>query len=121
MKVRQYNFPIDLTLQVIGGRWKCAIVCHLLFDELRTGELLRRLAPISAKVLAEQLRELERDGLVRKRTVDGRPTAVYYSLTELGLTLRPVIDLMCEWGQHHLCEAHTPASLVLGHPSGCVD
>lgn len=104
MTNRKVKFPIDLTLQAIGGRWKCAIICHLLDQERRTGELLRLLAPLSAKVLAEQLRELEADGLVGKRTEQGRGFAVYYALTPCGQTLRPVIDLMCDWGRDHLGE-----------------
>lgn len=104
MANRIVKFPIDLTLQAIGGRWKCAIVCHLLDEELRTGDLLRLLSPISAKVLAEQLRELESDGLVNKRSEQGRSLAVHYSLTERGQTLRPIIDLMCEWGRLNLSE-----------------
>ena len=101
---RTVKFPIDLTLQAIGGRWKCAIVCHLLDEERRTGDLLRLLAPVSAKVLAEQLRELEADGLVSKRSEQGRSLAVYYALTERGQTLRPIIDLMCDWGRINLSE-----------------
>jgi len=104
MTNRVVKFPIDLTLQAIGGRWKCAVICHLLDDERRTGDLLRLLAPISAKVLAEQLRELEADGLVNKRAVQGRSLTVHYSLTQKGQTLRPVVDLMCEWGRINLME-----------------
>ena len=68
MNDRLVKFPIDLTLQAIGGRWKCAAICHLLDGERQTGDLLRLLAPVSAKVLAETLRELEAEGLVRRRT-----------------------------------------------------
>lgn len=102
MTNRIVKFPIDLTLRAIGGRWKCAIICHLLDQERRTSELMRILSPVSAKVLAEQLRELEADGLVEKRAEQGRSLAVYYSLTPRGQTLRPIIDLMCEWGRLHL-------------------
>lgn len=104
MASRTVKFPIDLTLQAIGGRWKCAVICHLLDQERRTGELLRLLSPVSAKVLAEQLRELEADGLVTKRAEQGRSLAVHYALTPRGQTLRPVIDLMCDWGRLKLRE-----------------
>lgn len=109
MASRTVKFPIDLTLQAIGGRWKCAIVCHLLDQERRTGDLLRLLSPVSTKVLVAQLRELEADGLVEKRTEQGRSLAVHYALTPRGQTLRPVIDLMCDWGRLHLNEP-TPTS-----------
>lgn len=105
MNDRLVKFPIDLTLQAIGGRWKCAAICHLLDGERQTGDLLRLLAPVSAKVLGETLRELEAEGLVRRRTVQGRTLTAHYSLTDLGQTLRPVIDLMCEWGRVNLAPA----------------
>ncbi|MEN7430699.1 winged helix-turn-helix transcriptional regulator [Chromobacterium sp. TRC.1.1.SA] len=100
------NFPIDATMRLVGGKWKCAILCHLMDGgELRTGELRRLLAGVSQKVLTEQLRELERDGLVSRTVHPEVPPRVEYRLTELGGSLRPIIDAMCEWGSGYLEQA----------------
>lgn len=69
---------------------------------MQTGELLRRLASVSAKVLAEQLRGLEVADMVKMLSVQGRGLAVHDVLTELGRSLRPMIDLMCAWGRLNL-------------------
>ena len=99
------NFPIDATVRLIGSKWKCSILCHLMDGgELRTGELRRLLAGVSQKVLTEQLRELERDGLVSRTVHPEVPPRVEYRLTELGGSLRPIIDAMCEWGAGYLAQ-----------------
>lgn len=98
----ELNFPIDATMRLVGGKWKCAILCHLAEDSRRTGELRRLLGGVSQKVLTEQLRELERDGLIARTVYAEVPPRVDYRLTELGDTLRPVIDAMCAWGAFYL-------------------
>lgn len=108
---RRINFPIDLTLMLIGGKWKCAILCHLLDGTKRTGELRRLMFGITQKVLTEQLRELERDGLVRKTATPGRVPKVEYAVTDLGESLRQVIESMCRWGEDYLaCEPVAPGA-----------
>lgn len=99
---RRINFPIDLTLMLIGGKWKCAILCHLLDGAKRTGELRRMMFGITQKVLTEQLRELEHDGLIRKTVTPGRVPKVEYAVTELGESLRRIIEGMCSWGEDYL-------------------
>ncbi|KMN49699.1 transcriptional regulator [Chromobacterium violaceum] len=107
-ELAELNFPIDATVRLVGGKWKCAILCHLMDGgELRTGELRRRLAGVSQKVLTEQLRELERDGLVSRTVHPEVPPRVEYRLTELGGSLRPIIDAMCEWGAGYLARGRT--------------
>lgn len=93
--------PIMRTLEVIGGKWK-PIILHFLEEEpRRAGELARLVPQASAKVLTEQLRELERDGVI-SRTVHGVvPPRVDYALTELGRSLAPLLDAMCQWGVAH--------------------
>ncbi|HEY7544105.1 MAG TPA: winged helix-turn-helix transcriptional regulator [Blastocatellia bacterium] len=83
---------------MIGGRWKTPILYHLFQGEKRFSELRRRLKPITQKMLTQQLREMERDGLVHREVFPEVPPRVEYSLTPLGETLRPVIDAMCRWG-----------------------
>jgi DNA-binding HxlR family transcriptional regulator len=90
--------PAEKTLALIGGRWKVLIVYHLLPGVRRFGELRRALGPVTPRMLAEQLRQMEQDGIVRRRLYPQIPPKVEYSLTPLGRSLGPVIDAMCCWG-----------------------
>jgi DNA-binding HxlR family transcriptional regulator len=110
MTKRRINFPIDLTLMLIGGKWKCAILCHLLDGAKRTGELRRMMFGITQKVLTEQLRELEADGLIHKAVTPGRVIKVEYTVTELGESLRQVIEGMCSWGEDYLARETNPGT-----------
>lgn len=93
--------PVIGTLQLIGGRWKGIILYHLTFGIRRFGELAARI-PISRKVLAEQLKELEKDGLILREQFNEIPPRVEYSLSDLGKSLSPVFDEMADWGRKHL-------------------
>jgi DNA-binding HxlR family transcriptional regulator len=90
--------PAERTLVLIGGKWKVLILYHLDPKLRRFSELRRLLAPVTPKMLAQQLRELERDGLVRRKLYPQVPPRVEYSLTPAGRSLRPVISAMCHWG-----------------------
>jgi len=83
---------------VIGGRWKMLILYHLFQGVKRFSELQHAIDGISQKVLTQQLRELERDGIVHREVFPQVPPKVEYSLTSLGESLKPVIDEMCKWG-----------------------
>ncbi len=87
---------------LIGGKWKCAILCHLMEGTTRSGELRRMMFGITQKVLTEQLRDLEADGLIAKRSTPGKVPMVEYAVTPLGATLAPIIEAMCSWGQDYL-------------------
>lgn len=102
MAKRPINFPIDATVMLIGGKWKCAILCHLMDGITRSGELRRRMFGITQKVLTEQLRELEADGLIGRLSTAGKVPKVEYTITPLGATLTPLIEAMCNWGQDYL-------------------
>lgn len=99
--MNSYTMPIEATMKVIGGKWKVVILCHLILGKRRTSEL-RLLMPISQKMLTQQLRELEKDGLVKRTVFHTVPLKVEYSLTDYGWTLRPALDLMCAWGEQHI-------------------
>ena len=94
----QTGCPAQRTLVVIGGRWKVPIVYHLAPSALRFSELRRLLLPVTPKMLVQQLRELERDGIVKRKIYPQIPPKVEYSLTATGKTLRPIITAMCKWG-----------------------
>ncbi|QDL08592.1 hypothetical protein DP113_12370 [Brasilonema octagenarum UFV-E1] len=100
----EYTCPVQVTLEVIGGKWKCVILWWLRRDAKRFGELKLLIPGITQKVLTQQLRELERDGLIRRETYPETPPRVEYSLTPYGETIRPITELMCDWGKSHRSE-----------------
>ena len=94
--------PAETTLGVIGGKWKLLILRELLAGVSRFGELRRRLSGVSEKMLAQHLRELERDGIIARQIYPEVPPKVEYSLTASGKTLKPIINGLHEWGREHL-------------------
>ena len=94
--------PFTATWRVIGGKWKGIIWWRLSHGLSRFGELQRAIPQVARKVLTEQLRELERDGVVHREVFAQVPPRVEYSLTEYGHSLAPVIDTICQWGASHL-------------------
>lgn len=91
--------PAETTLQVIGGRWKVPILWHLFQGTLRFSELSRALHDVTQKMLTQQLREMERDGIVTRKVYPQVPPKVEYSLTPEGRSLKPVVEAMCKWGK----------------------
>ncbi len=100
--------PVEITLRVIGGRWKVLILRELLMGTKRFGQLHRSLNGITQKMLTQQLREMEDDGIVHREVYLQVPPKVEYSLTELGASLHLVLDAMHQWGLKHK-DAHPPA------------
>lgn len=98
------NCPVERTLEVIGGRWKVLILRELFPGVKRFGQLHRALHGITQKMLTQQLRELEEDGIIHREVYLQVPPKVEYSLTPLGESLKPIIDAMHEWGIRHLNE-----------------
>lgn len=93
--------PVTLTLNVIGGKWKPAILYLIDMGIDRFGEMHRRLDGISKRMLTNNLRELEADGIIHRRVFAEVPPKVIYSLTEKGETLEPIFTAMEEWGMNH--------------------
>ncbi|GAB3583620.1 winged helix-turn-helix transcriptional regulator [Hymenobacter daeguensis] len=91
--------PILPALEVIGGKWKPLVVYHIYLGAQRFGELQRRIPAISKTMLTQQLRELERDGLLHRQVFAEVPSRVEYTLTETGLTLLPVLKAIGAWGR----------------------
>ncbi|WP_298462781.1 helix-turn-helix domain-containing protein [uncultured Mitsuokella sp.] len=94
-----YHLAVDATLDVIRGKWKLSILCHLGNGDLRTGELRRKMPGISQKVLTEQLRELEAANVVIRKVYNEVPPRVEYSLSPRGKSLRRILLAMSDWGR----------------------
>lgn len=101
MQPNRIHCHVETALAVIGGKWKPWILWHL-YDGVRRHGELRRLTPgITAKMLTQHLRELERDGVVERKIHAQKPIKVEYSFTKYGKTLRPALKELCVWGAKH--------------------
>ena len=95
----RYDCAVDSAMSVIEGRWKCTIICKLASKgDMRFNELLNDIGEISSRMLSRQLKELENDGIVHREVDDSRSLKVFYSLTEKGRTLLPILRDLAEWG-----------------------
>lgn len=90
--------PVETCLSFISDKWKVLIIRDLLTGTKRFGELKKSLSPITQKVLTQQLRQMEQDGLIERKVYPVVPPKVEYSLSEFGLSLKPVINAMRQWG-----------------------
>lgn len=102
MKQAIYNIGVEATMRIIGGKWKPIILCHLKHGKMRTGELRRAISNITQKMLTQQLRELEDDGIVVRKVYNQIPPKVEYSLTEYGHSLNKILEALCVWGEHDI-------------------
>ncbi len=94
--------PVMTTLEVIGGKWKPAILWELQrFRTQRFGALKRALPTITQKMLTQQLRELEADGVIHRKVYAEVPPRVEYTLTDYGESLTPILNEMAYWGMNH--------------------
>ena len=94
--------PVETTLQLIGGKYKAIILWHLIDQTLRYSELHKKMPKATDKMLTQQLRELEKDGLINRTVYPVVPPKTEYSLTDFGQTLAPILDAMCDWGTNYL-------------------
>ena len=92
--------PVSVVLQLVGAKWKILVVKELLKKEMRFVELKKALG-CTAKVLTACLKEMEEDGLIFREEYDVIPPKVEYYLTDIGYTLRPVIESMQKWGKEY--------------------
>ena len=93
--------PVETTLLLISDKSKVLILRDLLPGTKRFGELRKSIGHISQKVLTANLREMEEDGLVKRKVYAEVPPRVEYNLTKLGLSLKPILDAMCSWGEQY--------------------
>ncbi|SFD30364.1 DNA-binding transcriptional regulator, HxlR family [Bacillus sp. 491mf] len=92
---------VEVTLDVIGGKWKGVILFHLINGEIRLNQFLRLMPGLTQRMLTRQLRELEADGVIHREVYKEVPPKVEYSLTEFGKSLVPIILMMRDWGNQY--------------------
>lgn len=110
---KKYNISVEATLEVIGGKWKCVILCHLTHGRKRSSELKRLMPAVTPKMLTQQLRELEAVGIINRISYNEVPPRVEYELSEYGWSLKPVLDLLCNWGEQHIIREYGDKYAVL--------
>ena len=102
MRPKTYNCPVEAAVDVFGGKWKALILWWLQERTWRFAELRRQIPGITEKMLTQQLRELEADGIVQRRVYPTVPPKVEYSLTEYGRSLKRALRALCDWGRDHM-------------------
>lgn len=96
---KKFQCPIELSVSLFAGRWKTTILCKLLNGKKRYGELKKLIEGVNHKMLAEQLRDLEESGIIKRHVYPVVPPKVEYELTDLGEGLRPAIEYLQQWGE----------------------
>lgn len=99
---KTFHCPVEAALDVIGGKWKPLILWALGDSVMRFGELQKALPGVNTKMLTKQLRELEADGIIRRKVYPEVPPRVEYVITDFGTTLIPVLEALCTWGAEYL-------------------
>jgi DNA-binding HxlR family transcriptional regulator len=102
MRGKSYNCPVEAAIDVFGGKWKALILWWLNQRTWRFAELRRQIPGITEKMLTQQLRELEADGIVERRVYPTVPPKVEYSLTDYGRSLKRALKAICDWGEGHM-------------------
>ena len=102
LKEKNYNNYVDLTFDIIGAKWKILIIWELRENEKRFREIQKSIGKITDKMLTKQLRELEIAELISRKVYPEVPPRVEYSLTLLGKSILPVIEMLEEWGKQYL-------------------
>ena len=101
-RVTLWNCPVEASIHLIGGKYKSLILWKLTDSTLRFSQLRKEIPSATAKMLTQQLRELESDGLIKREVFPVVPPRVEYSLTDLGASIRPVLESMYTWGTGYL-------------------
>jgi DNA-binding HxlR family transcriptional regulator len=102
MHTQVYGCGLEAALEVVGGKWKVLVLWHLSQGPRRFGELRRLVSGISEKMLIQSLRELERDGIVKRHDFREVPPRVEYAMTSFGVSLLEALKPLCEWGSRHM-------------------
>ncbi len=110
-KAKTFQCPMELAMSIIGGKYKAVIIWHLIENTLRYNEIQKFIPKATPKMLSQQLKELEADGIINKTMYPVIPPKTEYSLTELGKTLVPIIQDLESWGDKYF--------KILGLPNPC--
>jgi DNA-binding HxlR family transcriptional regulator len=102
---KTYNCPVEVTIDLIGGKYKAIILWHLIDNTLRFNEIQKLLPKATSKMLTQQLRELENDGLICRVVYPVIPPKTEYSLSEFGKSIIPIVIAMCDWGKDYLADS----------------
>jgi len=97
-----FGCPVEAALEALGGKWKGLILFHLKDEKQRFNELRRLIPDVTQRTLTRQLRELERDRIVKRTVYPEVPPKVEYELTEFGKTLIPILEALYAWGQEYI-------------------
>ena len=98
----QFNCPVEATLFLIGGKYMPLILWHLIDHPLHYMELQRLIPKATPKMLSQQLHDLEDCGMIHREVIPEKPPKTIYSLTSFGCSIIPVLEAMCQWGNHFL-------------------
>jgi DNA-binding HxlR family transcriptional regulator len=101
-KEKTYACPMEMTIDLIGGKWKALLLWNLSLGTRRFHELKKQFPGVTQKMLTQQLRGLENNGLVSRKVYAEVPPKVEYTLTDFGMTLMPVLIAMNQWGKEYL-------------------
>ncbi len=108
-ELARYNCCIDAAMSVIEGRWKGTIICMLAMNgPLRFSELQKNIGEVTSRILTKQLKELEEDGMVMRTVQSEGKIKVYYSLTQRGNSVIPVLRMLAEWGRDQMVQVIVP-------------
>lgn len=107
-KIKTYTCPVEAAMDVVGGKYKAQIVYELIQGTRRYNEIQRALPQATPRMLSKQLKELEEDGVINRVLYPVVPPKTEYSLTEMGQTLVPIVELLCKWGEHYFELAGVP-------------
>ena len=120
MTTEHANCPVEITIGLLGSKWKLLILRELFKGMRRFGELSRSVPGISQKMLTQQLRQLEEDNLVLRKVYAEVPPRVEYSLTEIGKSLSPILDAMHKWGAKYQMMIGTKTKGSKAEKAACV-
>lgn len=101
-KRKQFNCPIEVTISLIGGKYKSLILWHLIDHPLHYMELQRLIPKATPKMLSQQLHSLEDSGIIHREVIPEKPPKTIYSLTAFGQSIVPILNSMCQWGTRYL-------------------
>jgi DNA-binding HxlR family transcriptional regulator len=114
------NCPVEAALDLIGGKWKSIILFRVLEDKRRFNELRRLLPGLTQRMLTNQLRELEQDGLITRKVYAEVPPKVEYSMTEFGKTLEPVLFALKQWAEIQMLPRMNTGVTMTGNAAASV-